>query len=165
MISSITSEAGGHVLMIRHAKAPGTGDPADFIIGDCGTQRNLDESGRRQARHIGQWLRDHGIASARVYSSQWCRCRHTAELIALGPVTELPALNSFYERPQDRGPNLKALRAFLASQPPDGQLIVLVTHYVTIAGITGQTVSSGGGVVLQLIGDGSFRFRGRLAFD
>lgn len=151
--------------MIRHAYAPGSGDPANFGIGDCTTQRNLDEEGRNQAKRIGQWLRRHGIGSARVYSSQWCRCLETADLIDLGKVAQLPALNSFYERPEDRTPNLAALVAFLAKQPTDGGLIVLVTHYVTIAGITGEAVSSGEGVVLKLKGDGNFDLRGRLRFD
>jgi broad specificity phosphatase PhoE len=157
--------SGGRVLMIRHAVAPGSGDPAGFVIGDCATQRNLSDRGRDQAQAIGEWLRSRGVASARVYSSQWCRCLETAELIGLGPVTELPALNSFFQRPEDREPNLAALRAFLANQPADGTLIVLVTHFVTISAIAGQGVSSGDGVVLQLDGRGGYRVIGRIGFD
>ncbi len=63
-------QTGGHILMIRHALAPGNGDPVNFRIGDCSTQRNLDDRGRMQARAIGDWLRSKGIAKARVYSSQ-----------------------------------------------------------------------------------------------
>ena len=100
---------GGHVLMIRHALAPGTGDPDNFRIGDCATQRNLNDEGRKQARQIGQWLREQSIASAKMYSSQWCRCLETARLIGLGPVSELKALNSFYERPEDRTPHRRGL--------------------------------------------------------
>lgn len=158
-------KTGGHVLMIRHAYAPGTGDPGNFRIGDCTTQRNLNDQGRAQARNIGQWLRMRGIESARVFSSQWCRCVETAELIGLGPVAELPALNSFFERPQDREPNLSALRAFLFKQPENGALIVLVTHFVTISAIAGEGVSSGEGVALRLTGDGDFDVLGRLGFD
>lgn len=153
----------GHVLMIRHALAPGTGDPAHFRIGDCSTQRNLDERGRAQARRIGRWLREHGVDSAGVFSSQWCRCRETAELLDLGAVAELPALNSFFERPQDRAPNLAALRSFLENQPTNGELTILVTHHVTIAAITGQSVSSGQGVILRLLDGGTFEVVGRLA--
>ena len=149
--------------MIRHALAPGGGDPANFRIGDCSTQRNLDERGRDQARRIGRWLRAQGVDSARVFSSQWCRCRETAELLDLGEVAELPALNSFFERPQDRAPNLAALRSFLSNQPADGELIILVTHYVTIAAMTGETVASGEGVILQLSHDGTVEVVGRLA--
>ena len=79
-------KAGGHILMIRHALAPGTGDPANFRIGDCSTQRNLDDRGRKQARAIGDWLRSKSITSARVYSSQWCRCLETAERLEMGSV-------------------------------------------------------------------------------
>ena len=157
--------AGGHVLMIRHANAPGSGDPEHFRIGDCSTQRNLDDQGRVQAKRIGQWLRSRGIGSARVYASQWCRCLETAALIGLGPVVELPALNSFFERPQDREPNLAALRAFLAKQPIDGPLIVLVTHFVTISAITGEGVSSGEGVVARLKGAGGVEVLRRLDFE
>jgi phosphohistidine phosphatase SixA len=157
-------KAGGHVLMIRHANAPGGGDPGNFRIGDCSTQRNLDDRGRVQAKRIGQWLRSRGIGSARVYASQWCRCLETAALIDLGPVVELPPLNSFFERPQDRQPNLAGLRDFLAKQPVDGPLIVLVTHFVTISAITGEGVASGEGVVTKLNSGGGIDVLGRLGF-
>ena len=157
-------KAGGHILMIRHALAPGTGDPAHFRIGDCSTQRNLDDRGRRQAKAIGAWLRSNGITSARVYSSQWCRCLETAKLLELGSVGELPALNSFYEMTQDREPNLKALRTFMAQQPSDGVLIILVTHFVTISAVANEAVSSGEGVLLELNEDAPYEVVGRLNF-
>jgi broad specificity phosphatase PhoE len=155
---------GGNMLMIRHALAPGNGDPPDFKIGDCSTQRNLDETGRLQARSIGSWLRSKGITSARVFSSQWCRCLETARLIDLGPVQELAALNSFYEKIEDREPNLRALNDFISRQPVDGELIVLVTHFVTISAIAGAGVSSGEGVLLELRKDMPYRVVGRLDF-
>jgi len=157
-------KAGGHILMIRHALAPGTGDPANFRIGDCSTQRNLDDRGREQAGVIGKFLRSKGITSARVYSSQWCRCLETAELIKMGTVTELPALNSFYELTRDREPNLKALRKFIAEQPFDGVLVILVTHLVTISAIANEGVSSGEGVLLKLSRDAPYKIVGRLDF-
>ena len=157
-------KAGGHILMIRHALAPGTGDPANFRIGDCSTQRNLDDRGREQAGAIGKFLRSKGITSARVYSSQWCRCLETAELIDMGSVAELPALNSFYELTRDREPNLKALRKFIAEQPFDGVLVILVTHLVTISAIANEGVSSGEGVLLKLSRDAPYKIVGRLDF-
>ena len=155
---------GGHVLMIRHAEAPGIGDPDGFRLDDCATQRNLSESGREQARRIGAWLRARGIERARVYSSQWCRCMDTARLLSLGSVTELPALNSFFEHPENREPNLTALRRFLAGQPRDGELIVLVTHQVTISALTGEFTSSGHGVLLALTEGGEMTIAGRTGF-
>jgi len=157
-------KAGGHILMIRHALAPGTGDPADFQIGDCSTQRNLDDRGRQQAKAIGNWLRAKGLTSARVYSSQWCRCLETAELLEMGPVEQLPALNSFYELPQNREPNLKALNKFIDEQPSEGELMILVTHLVTISAITDQGVSSGEGVLIELKKDAPYKMVGRLDF-
>ena len=157
-------KAGGHILMIRHALAPGTGDPANFRIGDCSTQRNLDARGRKQAKAIGDWLRSNGIASARVYSSQWCRCLDTAKLLGMGSVAQLPALNSFYELTQDREPTLKALRQFIAERPSAGALIILVTHLVTISAIANEGVSSGEGVILKLNQDAPYDIVGRLNF-
>jgi len=157
-------KSGGGVLMIRHANAPGSGDPANFKIDDCATQRNLDERGRAQARAIGKFLRHHAIGTVRLYSSQWCRCLETARLMNLGTVQPLPALNSFFSRPDDRERRIDALKAFLAKQPRDGGTIILVTHYVTIAAMTGKGVSSGEGVVLQLK-NGSPQVVGRLNFD
>ncbi len=157
-------QAGGHILMLRHALAPGTGDPSGFRLGDCRTQRNLNDRGRDQARGIGAWLHARGVSRARVFSSQWCRCLETAALLDLGPVTPLPALNSFFDRPQERELRLAALRQFIARQPPDGGLIVMVTHYVTIAGLTGEGVSSGEAVVLTLTDGNPPRMLGKLNF-
>ena len=158
-------KTGGHILMIRHALAPGSGDPPAFKIGDCSTQRNLDDSGRAQARKIGIWLRTNGIKSARMYSSQWCRCLETAKLIELGPVQELAALNSFFEKIEDREPNLQALNQFISQLPVDGELIILVTHYVTIAAIGGTGVASGEGVILKLQKNMPYTVVGRLNFE
>ena len=79
--------------IMRHALAPGTGDPVQFKLGDCTTQRNLSDRGRDQSREIGRKLRASGLDRANVYSSEWCRCMQTAELLGLGPVKRLPALN------------------------------------------------------------------------
>ncbi len=153
----------GRVLMLRHAYAPGTGDPPHFRVGDCSTQRNLDATGRAQAAALGERLAKAGVARAMVYSSQWCRCLETARLLKLGPVMELPALNSFHGRPQDRDANLATLRAFLAGLPVDGPPVVLVTHQVTISAFTGEGIASGGGAVFELNRSGAPRVLGGLA--
>ncbi len=144
----------GRVLMLRHATAPGFGDPPGFKLGDCATQRTLDAVGREQARLLGARLRAAGIRSAKVYSSQWCRCLETARLLGLGEVKPLPALNSFFDRPDERARSLAAVEAFLSRLPRDGGPVVLVTHQVTISAITDRGVGSGGGYVLRLNGTG-----------
>ena len=147
---------GGMVLMLRHALAPGTGDPAGFRLEDCSTQRTLNQTGRDQARAIGAALRRAGITEARVFSSQWCRCLSTAELLGVGPVQDLPALNSFFGPNRSmRDERMRALRAFLADQPTDGGPIVLVTHQVTVTALTGDFVRSGEGRLLKLNGSGA----------
>lgn len=139
---------GGHVALMRHAFAPGTGDPEGFTIDDCTTQRNLSDQGRSQARRIGQKFRDNGIDSARVYTSQWCRCRDTAELLHLGLVSDQPALNSFYQRWENREPQTRAIMDWLGRQDLSN-VHVLVTHQVNITALTGIFPSSGELVIVR----------------
>ncbi|MFO1062139.1 MAG: histidine phosphatase family protein, partial [Dongiaceae bacterium] len=86
--------AGGHAILVRHAIAPGGGDPPGFVLEDCATQRNLSDEGRAQAARLGQRLRQHGVAVDRVLSSRWCRALETARLMALAPVEPALALDS-----------------------------------------------------------------------
>lgn len=142
--------SGEAFVILRHALAPGYGDPDGFRVDDCATQRNLSDEGRAQARRIGRRFRDNGIATARVLTSQWCRCRETAELLDLGPVSELEPLNSFFEN-REAGPVQTAqLEDWLREQPPGGTPIVLVTHQVNITALTGIVPQSGGMVVARL---------------
>ena len=139
----------GAIAVMRHALAPGTGDPADFDVTDCATQRNLDARGRAQARRIGAALRDAGIAFTHVWSSQWCRCVETAELLSLGPVTEQPAFNSFFRnRARAEGQTRATLEALRAL--PEGARPMLVTHQVNITALTGVFPASGEIVVIRL---------------
>ena len=140
----------GTVILIRHALAPGTGDPAQFDLKDCRTQRNLDATGRRQARAIGQRLQAAALDFAGVYSSEWCRCLETAQLLGLGPVTPFHGLNSFYEGHVPRAATLAALEAKIASLPKTGKPVVMVTHFVTISALTNLAIESGGMVLLDL---------------
>lgn len=141
----------GVIGLMRHARAPGTGDPAGFRIDDCSTQRNLDASGREQAQQIGERLRAAGVAAA-VFTSAWCRTRETAELLAVGPVEVLPALNSFFADGASRPAQTDAVRRF-ATEWTSGPL-VLVTHQVNISALTGIFPADGEMVVLRRGPDG-----------
>jgi broad specificity phosphatase PhoE len=139
---------GADVIFLRHALAPGTGDPTGFRLDDCATQRNLSDEGRAQARAIGQALRESGLPIASVLTSQWCRARETAMLLDLGPVTDELGLNSFFGNPDARAPTLDRLQQVLATLPDGpGGLTVMVTHQVVITAVTGQTVASGAAVL------------------
>ncbi|HSP26889.1 MAG TPA: histidine phosphatase family protein [Saliniramus sp.] len=152
---------GGHVALIRHALAPGTGDPANFALGECSTQRNLSEEGREQARRIGDLFRENGIAQARVFTSAWCRSRETAELLELGPVTALEPLDSFFRNRVEGERRTRALADWIAAQDALSP-IVLVTHQVNITALTGVFPGSGEIVVVGREGDGVM-VRGRIA--
>ena len=146
----------GHVLMLRHAIAPGFGDPAEFDINDCTTQRNLSEEGRAQARSIGERLRGAGLSDVAVYTSAWCRCRETAAEMDLTEAEPHPGLNSFFQDRERRDEIVAELRDLLA-ELADGPPAVLVTHQVNIRAITGQGVRSGEGLVVQPDDQGSVR--------
>ncbi len=144
----------GVVAIMRHALAPGTGDPASFELDDCATQRNLDARGRAQAREIGRAARAAGVTVDRVLTSQWCRCRDTAGLLGLGPVEDLPALNSFFRNPARSGRQTADLRQFLSGLPPE-ETVVLVTHQVNITALTGRWPASGEVFLLEIGRDGA----------
>ncbi|SHJ15670.1 Histidine phosphatase superfamily (branch 1) [Palleronia salina] len=130
----------GVMAIMRHALAPGTGDPANFTLGDCSTQRTLDERGRDQARRLGAALRERGIRFDRVLTSQWCRSRETAELLEAGPVVEEAALNSTFAGRGDSGAQTRRMREIIAET--DGRLM-MVSHQVNICDLTGQSTRSG----------------------
>ncbi|MBN1835882.1 MAG: histidine phosphatase family protein [Spirochaetales bacterium] len=152
---------GGYMVFVRHAIAPGGGDPPGFRLEDCSTQRNLSESGRRQARLIGEAFRSRDVPVGRVLSSQWCRCRQTAELFGLGQVEEYPVLNSFFADRSTAREQTEALRRFVSQAPP-GENTILVTHQVNITELTGVWPASGELVIVRPDGRGGFALEGRL---
>jgi phosphohistidine phosphatase SixA len=140
--------------IMRHALAPGYSDPAGFDVNDCSTQRNLSETGRNQARAIGETFRKAGITAANVQSSAWCRCLETARLLGLGPVMKLAPLNSFFEARSRRNTQTDALKKWLAAYDGDKPLI-LVTHQVNISALTSSATSSGETIVAKIDDDGA----------
>ena len=155
---------GGVAVLLRHALAPGFSDPPNFKLGDCATQRNLSDTGREQARQIGLGFRQHEITIDRVYTSEWCRCRETAELLGLGPVTPLPLLNSFFETRERKASQTAALDQFLKTTPISN-VIVLVTHQVNIAALTGVHPASGEAVLVEVRAAKALRVLGSLPFS
>ena len=139
-----------YFVLIRHTLAPGTGDPANFVLEDCTTQRNLSAEGRSQAVRTGDAFKQRDIEVDRVLSSQWCRCLDTAELMDIGPVEPFPPLNSFF-RDRAAGPEQTAqVQAFMAEQQGTPGVTVMVTHFVNISALSDAGVASGELVVLRL---------------
>jgi phosphohistidine phosphatase SixA len=149
---------GQHVLLMRHADAPGYGDPAGYVLSQCSTQRNLGDGGKKQASAIGQWLKTQGIQQARLYSSPWCRCLDTANLLNLGQVTIAPALGSFFDDMSQQNKHTRELAALikkeLAAHPKAP--IILVTHHVNIEAFTGKVVAVGDMVLVKVNQQGEY---------
>jgi len=143
---------GQHVLLMRHADAPGFGDPQGYQLTQCSTQRNLGERGRKQAQATGDWLAKQGITKAQVYSSPWCRCIDTASLLNKGPVKKEAALGSFFDdmsqakkQTEDLAKLIQAERIQYPKAP-----IVMVTHHVNIESFTSKVLNSGDMVLVKV---------------
>ncbi len=136
-------EDGGKLLFIRHAYAPGNGDPNNFNLNDCSTQRNLSEEGREQAKYIGEFFKKNNIEIDKVLSSEWCRCKETAK-IAFENFSTNNFLNSFYSSKyaKNKDKQIKALNDYIRKFQSDKNLI-LITHYVLISEVLNYAPSSG----------------------
>ncbi|MEG3932214.1 MULTISPECIES: histidine phosphatase family protein [unclassified Microcoleus] len=152
----------GLVVAMRHAIAPGTGDPANFKLGDCSSQRNLSAQGRTQAKQIGAEFRNRNIKVARVLSSQWCRCLETAKLITLGKVEPFPALNSFFRDSSTEASQTAAIRKLIVDNRNTKGAIIMVTHQVNITAITDLVPQSGEAVILKSDREGKIKIFGRI---
>ena len=136
-------EEGGKLIFIRHAYAPGSGDPDNFNLSDCSTQRNLSKEGQKQAEYIGEFFRNNKVKIDKVLSSEWCRCKETAK-IAFKNFSTNSFLNSFYSSKfaKNKDKQVKALKEYIKKFKSDKNL-VLVTHYVLISEILNYGPSSG----------------------
>jgi len=133
---------GGHVLLMRHAQTdPGVGDPPNFRLGDCSTQRNLSEAGREQSRRVAAALAREGLRIDDVRSSAWCRCVDTAEL-AFGRHTVWSPINSFFRHGGTGDSQTREVLDVLKDFKGPGN-IALVTHQVNITALTGGFSSMG----------------------
>lgn len=155
---------GGNVLLMRHAQTvPGIGDPPNFKLGDCSTQRNLSEAGREQARRVGAAFQRENIAPDEVRSSAWCRCVETAEL-AFGRHTVWSPINSFFQQSGREPQTLEVLQALKTFKAPRN--LVLVTHQVNISALTGSFVAMGEMLLTRpgQMADGRLRVLARQTF-
>ena len=143
---------GQHILLMRHADAPGFSDPSGYLLDQCSTQRNLGEFGKKQAERTGQWLSQQGIESAKVFSSPWCRCVDTATLLNKGPVVIDKSLGSFFESMGQANQQTEALRQLVQKnlkQFPKTP-IIMVSHHVNIQAFTGVVLGSGDMVLVKI---------------
>ena len=154
-------EDGGKLIFIRHAYAPGNGDPAGFNLNDCSTQRNLSDDGRKQAQRIGEFFTKNKIEIDKVLSSEWCRCKETAK-IAFKNYSTNSFLNSFYSSKflKNKDKQVKAFNYYIKNLESKKNLI-FVTHYVFISEVLNYGPSSGEIVV----SDKNLNIIGRIEID
>jgi phosphohistidine phosphatase SixA len=136
-------EDGEKLIFIRHTYAPGSGDPSNFNLNDCSTQRNLSEDGKKQARKIGEFFTNNNIKIEKVFSSEWCRCKETAE-IAFKDYSTKNFLNSFYspKYKKNKTKQIEELEDYV-QQFKSSKNLVFVTHYVLISEVLNYAPSSG----------------------
>jgi broad specificity phosphatase PhoE len=168
LLSRLLEAPDGLVLLMRHASAPGGGDPPGFRLDDCSTQRNLSDDGRAQARRIGERLRAlrvRGLPVAAVWHSQWCRARETAELLDVAVTRAHPLFNSFFDDPDGTREQRFAAQArpLLAAWAGPGALLV-VTHQVNITALSGVFPASGEVVAMRFGSGAGAEVLGRLVF-
>ena len=134
---------GGNIIFIRHAYAPGGGDPINFDIKDCSTQRNLSKEGKEQSKKIGFFFKKNNIPIDLVISSEWCRCKETA-FIAFTSFETKNFLNSFYSEKfaKNKKTQIKNLKTYIDNWNSEKNL-VFVTHYVVISEVLNYSPSSG----------------------
>lgn len=151
----------GYVLLMRHALAPGVGDPENFKLGDCSTQRNLSAEGREDAREIGEWLKRRDIPILRVESSRWCRARETAELLGISKVRANKNLDSLFEDADPIGdPQTANIRKRIVDHRQTRGLLVMVGHFVNVSALTGVGLESGEGVLVRANSRGEIKVVG-----
>ena len=151
----------GYVLLMRHSYAPGVGDPDNFKLNDCSTQRNLSDVGRHDAKDVGEWLQRREIKIFRVETSRWCRAKETAQLLGLGKVRLNKNLDSLFEEADALNhPQTAAVRKQIQNHRNKTGLLVLVGHYVNIAALTGVGVASGEGILIKANALGEFKVFG-----
>ena len=140
----------GYVLLMRHALAPGAGDPANFNVNDCTTQRNLSEAGRQDARDIGQWLKRREVKLLRIESSRWCRAKETAQLLDIGRVRLNKNLDSlFQESDLLSHPQTANIKKRIINHRNTSGLLVFVGHFVNFQAVAGVSLDSGEGVLVR----------------
>jgi phosphohistidine phosphatase SixA len=138
----------GHVALIRHASAPGpAGDPVGYKLDDCATQRDLSEQGRAEARALGERFRTQQVKVGKIVSSEWCRCRQTAELMNIGPIEDAPTFNNAFVLNIKRDELTAGARVLIGAWRGPGTLVV-VTHGENIQLMLGLRLREGEVIVV-----------------
>ena len=140
----VSLEEGKKLIFIRHAYAPGSGDPSNFNIKDCATQRNLNQRGKDQAQKTKFFFQKNNVQVDHVISSEWCRCKETASIVFADNYKTKSFLNSFYEErfSKNKDRQIMELKEYIKEWKGKKNL-VLITHYVVISEMLNISSTSG----------------------
>jgi len=170
-------KSGGYVILIRHGETDRSllpreqrkPEPSPMDLANCEMQAKLTEPGREDARMIGAAFQSLGIPVAQVLASGYCRTMETARLAfgravasemllhpAFAPVPGAGAAPDPYPR------RAETLKRFLATPPPGGSNIVLVSHGENFRDLFGFEGATGESLVLKPDGQGGFNLVARV---
>lgn len=129
---------GGFVIYFRHATTELTGatESAEDLT-KCETQRQLSEAGREQATTIGKAIHVLNIPIGKVWSSPFCRCKDTANLIFGRFEIDKTLYFALKVSDEERKLQAEAMRRMLATTPPAGTNTVIVSHSANLREATG----------------------------
>jgi phosphohistidine phosphatase SixA len=153
---------GEHIVLLRHAMAPGASEPTNFDIEKCSTQRNLSERGRQQARKIGALFAARAAPTGRVLTSRYCRTKETARL-AFGDAEEFAPLDPPVADEKARKEQMEAILEEMRNYTGSGNYI-FVTHLETIQALTGQSAREGEALIVTPR-DGGLHVLARIIFN
>ncbi len=156
---------GGLVIYFRHADTGPAYQEQDIDLARCETQRNLNDKGRREAQEIGKQFGRLQVPVGEVRTSQFCRCRETAEL-AFGKASIDPVLTGVSRAPEaaDRRAAASAgLKRLLATKPVAGTNTILVSHGYNLWDAEGFHLGTQGeAAVYRPDGNGGYALHARL---
>lgn len=158
-------QRGGQVIYFRHADTGTAYLEQGVVLTRCDTQRNLNDDGRAQARDIGSQFRRLQIPLGEVLSSEFCRCRETAQLAfgryAIEPL--LTGVSRSAESADRRKQATVALKRMLATAPLAGVNTVLVSHGFNLWDAEGFHLGTQGeAAIYRPDGAGGYKFLARL---
>lgn len=145
---------GGLVLFMRHGETgPAFADRPQAVIGDCKTQRNLNEEGKKQNEKMAEAIKTLRVPIGKVLTSDFCRSWQTAEaLFGKGNYTVTDKLTVPLSYPgvsqADTNLNNKNLNAMLSEKPAANSNTFLVSHGINVQLATGFHPNTQGEVVV-----------------
>jgi len=159
---------GGHVIVFRHgATHTDQADTDPLNITNVAKQRQLNDQGRALAREIGDALRKLQIPVGQVVTSQFNRAVETGTLLGFGVVTSTADITEggLVVSPNENNRRMQAMRKLVATAPPAGTNLVLVSHKPNILDAFGKDwfdLREGEASIFKPDGSGGAKFVARV---